>query len=100
MEDILIDWVLVTGIATVLAFVINQAAAWGGLEVSIPVKKGVAFAVSLGLAAYFAFQGNLGLPDPAVDPMAFAVALLASATLVFKAAQQVYDRVWSGLISA
>lgn len=100
MDSVLIDWVLVAGIATVLAFVINQAAIWAGLDISGNVKRAVAFAASLGLAAFFAYQGDLGLPDPAADPMAFALALLASATLVFKAAQQIYERVWENLVSA
>ncbi len=100
MSEVLIDWVLVAGIATVLAFVINQAALWAGLEISGNVKRGVAFAVSLGLAAFFAYQGDLDLPDPAADPMAFALALLAAGTLVFKAAQLIYERIWENLVSA
>ena len=100
MGEVQIDWTLVIGLATVLAFVINQAAAWAGLRISGDVKRGVAYAVSLGLATYFAYRGDLGLPDPAADPWAFGAALLAAGTLVWKAAEQVYDRVWEKLVSA
>ena len=100
MGEVLIDWGVVVGIATVLAFVINQAAVWAGLRISGDVKRGVAYAVSLGLATYFAYQGDLGLPDPAADPWAFGAALLAAGTLVWKAAEQIYDRVWEKLVSA
>ena len=100
MGEVLIDWALVVGIATVLAFVINQAAVWAGLRISGDVKRGVAYAVSLGLATYFAYRGDLGLPDPAADPWAFGAALLAAGTLVWKAAEQVYDRIWEKLVSA
>ena len=100
MGEVLIDWALVVGIATVLAFVINQAAVWAGLRISGDVKRGVAYAVSLGLATYFAYRGDLGLPDPAADPWAFGAALLAAGTLVWKAAEQIYDRVWEPLASA
>ena len=100
MEEVLIDWAVVSGAAVVLAFVINQAAAWAGLEISGNVKRGVAFGASFALAGYFALQGDLGLPDFAADPVEFAFSLMAVSVLVYKAAQQIYERVWENLIAA
>ena len=98
--DILIDWAIVSGAAVVIAFVVNQFASWAGYSPSPGVKSGVAFGASLLLAAYFSLQGDLGLPDYAVDPVEYLFALAAVSTLVYKAAQQIYDRIWSGLIDA
>lgn len=98
--EILVDWALVTGYAVVLAFVLNQAAAWVGYEASVRVKKYVAYFSALGLATYFALQGDFGLPDYTVDPVEFLFALGGVSTLVYKAAQEIYDRIWSNLINA
>ena len=101
MNEVLIDWAIVSGLAVVLAWVVNQGAAWLGFIASDNVRKGVAFGASFLLAGYFAVQqGGLGLPDLADQPVEFGFALLAASTLVYKAAQQIYDRLWQGLISA
>ena len=100
MEEVLIDWAVVSGAAVVLAFVINQAAAWLGYSASDNVRKGVAFSASFALAGYFALQGDLGIPDFDADPVAFAFALMGASVLVYKAAQQIYDRLWQGLLDA
>lgn len=57
--------------------------------------KTVAFVVSVVLAY---FVTPVDLPVLAGDPVAFSIALLAEATLVFKAAQQFYDRVLHALM--
>ncbi len=98
--EILIDWALVSGAAVVLAFIVNQAASWLGYEPSSDAKKGVALAASFALAGFFAFQGDLGIPDFAADPSGFVFGLLGATALVNVAARQIYDRIWSGLVSA
>jgi len=103
MDEIVVNWTLVTAATVLLAFVVNQAAAWGGLELSATTKKGVAFGVAVLLSGYFAYSGANGgfnLPDPGADPAVFALALLSLATTAFKVAQQVYDKLWLGLIDA
>ena len=98
--EVLIDWAVVSGFAVVLAWVVNQAASWLGYSPSSDVKKGVALAASFGLAGYFALQGDLGIPDFAVDPTGFVFGLLGATALVNVAARQIYDRLWSGLVDA
>ena len=98
--DVLIDWALVSGAAVVLAFVVNQLAAWAGYEAPVNVRKGVAFVVALGLSTYFALQGDFGLPDYTVDPVEFLFALGGVSTLIYKASQEVYDHIWQGLVAA
>lgn len=103
MNEIVINWAIVTAATVLLAFVINQAATWGGLKLSETTKKGVAFGVAVVLSGYFAYSGVNGgfnLPDPGADPAVFALALLSLATAAFKVAQQVYDKLWLGLIDA
>ena len=96
----------------ILAFIINQAYTWlwGKLwgkgkfealpELTSRAKKLVVFVVATGLAGYSGLRLDVALPDPAADPVLFASTLLAFATAVFKAAQVVYDRVWTELIRA
>lgn len=104
--DIVVDGALVTGASVILAFVLNQAYTWlrGKFE-ALPeltekAKKTVVFLVAAGLAGYSGLRLDVALPDPAADPALFATTLLAFATAVFKAAQVVYDRVWSALLEA
>ncbi len=40
------------------------------------------------------------LPDVAVDPTKFAYVLAGAATLNFKIAQPVYEKLWKGLLKA
>ena len=97
--DIVINWSIVTVATVILAFVLNQALKWAGVELSANVKKAIVFAAAVGLSGYFAYAGGVELPDPS-DPFAFAAALLGMATAVFKAAQAIYDKLWQGLLRA
>ena len=97
--DIVVDGSLVVAATVILAFILNQAASWAGLELSLFAKKLVVFAVAVGLTGYSAYRGGLAV-FPTDDPMALAAALLAASTTVFKVAQPVYDRIWSGLVDA
>ena len=97
--DIVVDVTLVTAATVILAFIVNQGAAWAGLELSTLAKKLVVFVVAVALTGYAAVhQGSLPLPTD--DPMALAAALLAYSTAVFKAAQPVFDKIWTGLLNA
>ena len=97
--DIVVDGTLVTLATVVLAFILNQAAAWAGLELSELAKKLVVFAVAVGLTGFSAYRGGLPVP-PSGDPMELAAFLLAGATVVFKTAQPLYDKIWQELIKA
>ena len=97
--DIVVDGGLVTVATVILAFVLNQAAAWAGLEVSELAKKLVVFAVAVGLTGFSAYKGGLPVP-PSGDPLELAAFLLAGATAVFKASEAVYDKLWQGLVKA
>ena len=98
--EIVVNWTVVTAASVVLAFILNQALKWAGLELSEGIRKGIVFAVAVGLSAYSAYAGGFELPDVAVDPFAYALALLSLATASFKAAQKVYDVLWQGLLKA
>ena len=97
--NIVINGTLVTVVTVVLAFILNQGAAWAGLELSTLAKKLVVFAVATGLTGYTAVHSG-GFPLPTDDPMALATALLAYSTAVFKIAQPVYDQIWTALLEA
>lgn len=98
--DIAIPAALITAATVVLTFVFNQALAYFDIELSSVMKKGIVFVVAVAFTGYYGYQSGLPLPDPGLDPAAFAVALLAYATAVFKAAQVVYDNIWVGLLDA
>ncbi len=101
MDEIVVNETLVIGATVILGFVINQIAAWAGIEVSANAKKGIVFVVAVGLSAFAMFEAGLpDLPDVAADPTGFGLALLGVATLNFKIAQAVYDRIWQGLLRA
>ncbi len=100
MDEIVINWTLVTVATVVLGFVLNQGAAWAGLKIDVTAKKAIVYAVALSLSGYFAANGGFDLPDPAVDPAVFALALGSIATSSFKVAQLIYDRVWQELLAA
>ncbi len=101
MDEIVVNEALIVAAIVILGFVINQLAAWGGIEVSANIKKAVVFLAAVGLSAYAMFEAGLPeLPDVAADPMGFALALLGVATLNFKLAQAVYDKIWKGLLKA
>ena len=92
--EVIINFGLVTGAAVVVTWVLNSGANLVGIDLSETAKKAVAFVVSAGLAGYFAFQQLPALPPVADDPAAFAVLFLGIVTATFKAAQQIYDRLW------
>jgi len=98
MDGIVVNEALIVGAIVIVGFVINQAAAWAGYSFSASAKKAIVFLVSAGLSAYAMYEAGLPeLPDVAADPSGFALALLGVATLNFKIAQAVYDRIWQGL---
>mgnify|MGYP001560938705 FL=1 len=97
--DIVVDGGLVVAETVILSFILNQAAAWVGLELSALARKLVVFVVAVGLTGYSAYQGGLPV-GPSGDPMELAAFLLAGATAVFKVAQPVYDKIWQGLLRA
>jgi len=96
--DIVVSGALVTAASVILAFILNQGAAWAGLGLSELAKKLVVFVVAVGLTGYTAYQGGISLPSG--DPMQLSVALLAYATAVFKVAQPLYDKIWQNLLAA
>ncbi len=100
MENIVVSESLVIAFTVILGFVINQAAAWAGVNLSETAKKAVVFVVATGLTATALVQAGVDLPDPLADPMNFAIALLSLATLNFKIAQPVYEKLWRGLLKA
>ena len=101
MDEIVVAEGLVIAFTVILGFIINQAAAWAGFSFSEVAKKAVVFVVSTGLSAFAMYEAGLPeLPEVAVDPTAFALALLAVATLNFKVAQPVYEKLWKGLLKA
>ena len=97
--DIVVSGTLVTAVTVILGFILNQGAAWVGLELSALAQKLVVFVVAVGLTGYSAYQGGLPVP-PSGDPMELAAFLLAGAAAVFKVAQPVYDKIWQGLLRA
>ena len=97
--DIVVDGTLVTAATVILAFILNQVAAWAGLELSVLAKKLVVFVAAVGLTGYSAYQGGFPLPTGS-EPFELGFALLASATAVFKVAQPIYDSIWKKLIAA
>lgn len=99
MNEIVINWGIVTAASVLLGFVVNQALAYFGVKLSLQYKKLVVFIVSLGLSGYFAYSGGFELPG-VEDPMAFGLALVSLATSAMKAAQVIYDRLWKALLKA
>jgi len=100
MNEIVINWGIVTTLSVLLGFVINQVLAYFGVRLSVQVKKSVVFAVAVAASAYFASTGGYELPPLGDDPAIYALALLSLATSAFKVAQLVYDRLWQELIAA
>ena len=98
--DIVVPSFVLTAATVIAAFILNQALAWAGVEVSLTLRKGIVFVVAVALTGYYGLQSGLPLPDPNADLFAFTAALLAGATAVFKAAQVAYDQIWKGLLSA
>ena len=97
--DIVVDGGLVTVATVILAFILNQATRWAGVELSVLARKLVVFVAAVGVTGYSAYRGGLPIP-PAGDPMELVLFLLVGSTAVFKAAQLVYDRIWEKLLSA
>jgi hypothetical protein len=92
--EVIINWAGVAGAAVLVGWLLNGGANLIGLDLSENAKKAVVFAVSAGLAGYFAFQQLPEIPAAADDPAAFALLFLGIVTATFKAAQQIYDRLW------
>ena len=97
--DIVVDGASVTALTVIVAFILNRGAAWAGLELSTLAKKLVVFVAAVGLTGYSAYNGGFE-SLPFEDPLALASALLAQATVIFKVAQPVYDKIWQGLVRA
>ncbi len=84
------------GLTSALAFGINFLISKGVGKPSDGVLKGVAFVISLG-AAYLIAQP--AIPSFEGDPVQFGLVLTAFGTLIFKGAEQIYDRVLKSLLS-
>jgi hypothetical protein len=96
---IVVNWALVTGAIVVLGWLVNEGLALiKQRPLSTEGKKAVAFGVSVGLSGYFALQALPALPVPAVDPFGFAIGLGGVMIATFKTAQQIYDKVWNGIV--
>ena len=99
MNEIVINWSIVTAASVLLGFIVNQALAYFDVNLEAQYKKLVVFIVALGLSGYFAWSGGYDLPG-AEDPMVFALALASFAGSAMKVAQQIYDRLWTALVKA
>ena len=99
MNEIVVNWSIVTGASVLLGFIINQALAYFDVSLSAQYKKLIVFLVAVGLSGYFAWSGGYELPG-AEDPMVFALALVSLAGSAFKVAQQIYDVIWQRLLKA
>ena len=102
--EILVPGAVITIVAVVLGFVINQVLVAAGnrwnFTVSRRVKIGVVYVSSVALTGYYALSAGWVLPDVAVDPGMFVASLLAFALAVTKAAQPVYDLLGEGILTA
>lgn len=98
--EIIVPGTMITVATVIAAFILNQAMAWLGLEVSELWRKAIVFLVAVAITGYYGVQAGFPLPDPGTAPADFAVALLAAATAVFKVAQSVYDKIWQSLLKA
>ncbi len=83
-------------LASALAFGINFLISKGVGKPSDGVLKGVAFVIALG-ASFLVLQPEF--PAPAGDPVNYGIALLSFGVLIFKGAQEFYDRVLKSLFS-
>jgi len=99
MNEIVVNWSIVTGASVLLGFIINQALAYFDVVLEAQYKKLVVFLVAFGLSGYFAWSGGYEFPG-ADDPMVFALALVSFAGSAMKVAQQIYDRLWTALVKA
>jgi len=99
--EIVIDWGIVTLLTVPLGYLANLALGWVagklGKEYGTIAKKVVVYAGAIGLAFYFAFEQGASLPPIGDDPGGFILALAMLATLAFKVAQEIYDRLWQKL---
>ena len=100
MNEIIINWTIVTTASVLLGFIINQVLAYFNVKLSVQVKKAVVFAVAVALSGYFATSGGYDLPELGENPAVYALALLSLATSAFKVAQLVYDKLWQELVDA
>ncbi|KKL90177.1 hypothetical protein LCGC14_1907250 [marine sediment metagenome] len=102
--EILIPGAVLTIVAVVLGFVINQVLVAAGnrwsFTVSRRVKIGVVYVTSFVLTGFYSLSAGWVLPDVAVDPGLFISSLLAFALAVTKAAQPVYDLLGQGILTA
>jgi hypothetical protein len=101
MDEIVVNESLVIAATVLLGFIFNQVLAYFGIELETKYKKLIVFVLAVGLSAYAMTQAGLpGLPDVSADPSEFALMLLGVATLNFRVAQVVYDRLWQALLQA
>ena len=54
MNEIIINWTIVTTASVLLGFIINQVLAYFNVKLSAQIKKAVVFAVAVALSGYFA----------------------------------------------
>ncbi len=100
MDEIIVNEALVIAATVMLGFILNQALSYFGVELEEKYKKLLVFVVAVGLTGYAMFEAGLpALPDPAVDPSQFVLALGGVAMLNFKVAQSVYDKIWKALLN-
>ena len=97
--EIVVSGGLVTVGTVILAFIVNRALVWAGVDLSTRAKKIATFVVAIGLTGFSAVQGGIPLPE-SNDPLKLGIYLLVAGLSVFKSAQPVYDLLWKGLLDA
>ena len=108
MDEIAVNWTIVTGAAMLLGFLFNQvfkalAKKWPAFEPVLAYKKHVVFLVALGLAMYFTAQSAIIPPLDLNDPASysgFGILLAGYATSAFKVAEKIYDVVGKDVLEA
>lgn len=100
LTEIVVPEGTVVFLTIVLSFIFNQVLALLKLKPTEATKKAVAYIFAVGVTAYFGYeQGAFLLPDFS-EPIQASLSLLALATLNFKMAQPIYDRLWKALLAA
>lgn len=108
MDEIVINWTLVTAGSLFLGFLFNQvlkllSKQFPSLKPTVQVKKGVIFVTALGLAVFFTAQSAIIPPLDLSDPASFSgfgILLTGYAGLAFKIAQKIYDVIGKDLLEA
>ena len=108
MDEIAINWTIVTFASLFVGFLFNQVfkvlvKRWPKLEPLLDLKKAVIFLVALGLAVFFTAASTVIPPLDLSDPStfsAFGILLAGYATTAFKAAQKIYDVIGKEVLEA